>query len=298
MAVIKLIVDGGAMKPGPAIAQQLGPKGINIGKVIEDINKATASFKGVKVPVELDVNEKTKKYDIRVSSPPVAELLKKELGLEKGSGEAGKTKVANAGIEQIINIAKTKKYDIRVSSPPVAELLKKELGLEKGSGEAGKTKVANAGIEQIINIAKTKLPNMLARDLKNAVKLVLGSCVSLGILVENKSPVEVIAEVNSGKFDTEIKHEKTELSPLKKTELATYFAKVKAQQEAKAKAEAEAIAAAEAAKAAVAGTTATVPGAAPAAGAEAAKAPAAATAEATAKAPAAKAEAKKEEKKK
>ena len=194
MAVIKLIVDGGAMKPGPAIAQQLGPKGINIGKVIEDINKATASFKGVKVPVELDVNEKTKKYDIRVSSPPVAELLKKELGLEKGSGEAGKTKVANAGIEQIINIA------------------------------------------------KTKLPNMLARDLKNAVKLVLGSCVSLGILVENKSPVEVIAEVNSGKFDTEIKHEKTELSPLKKTELATYFAKVKAQQEAKAKAEAEAIA--------------------------------------------------------
>mgnify|MGYP001610404229 CR=1 FL=1 len=246
MAIIKLIVEGGAMKPGPTIAQQLGPKGINIGKVIEDINKATISFKGVKVPVELDVNEKTKKYEIRVSSPPVAELLKKELGLEKGSGEAGKTKIANAGIENIISIA------------------------------------------------KTKLPNMLARDLKNAVKLVLGSCVSLGILVENKSPVEVIAEVNSGKYDDEIKQEKTEVTALKKTELAEYFAKVKAQQESRAKAEAEALAVAEAAKVAAAGTAAT-------SGAPIATAPGAAPTTATteaAKAPVAKAEAKKEDKKK
>ncbi|MBM3232249.1 50S ribosomal protein L11 [Candidatus Pacearchaeota archaeon] len=244
MAVIKLIVDGGAMKPGPTIAQQLGPKGINIGKVIEDINKATVGFKGVKVPVELDVNEKTKKYEIKVSSPPVAELLKKELGLEKGSGEAGKTKIANAGIENIINIA------------------------------------------------QTKLPNMLARDLKNAVKLVLGSCVSLGILVENKSPVEVISEVNSGKYDSEIKNIKTDISPVKKAELHAYFMKVKAQQEAKAKAEAEAAAAAEAAKAAA--TAAATPGAAPTPGA--ATATPATTPEA-AKAPA-KAEAKPEAKKK
>src|SRR3989338_3586805 len=212
MAVIKLIVDGGAMKPGPTVAQQLGPKGINIGKVIEDVNKATSNFKGVKVPVELDVNEKTKSYEIRVFSPPVAELLKKELNLEKGSGAAGKVKIANAAIEQIISIAKTKQV------------------------------------------------NMLARGLKNAVKLVLGSCVSLGILVENKSPIEVIAEVNSGKFDNEIKQEKTEVSALKKTELAEYFAKVKAQQESRAKAEEEALAAAEAEKAAAAGTTATAPG--------------------------------------
>ncbi|MEK6848692.1 MAG: 50S ribosomal protein L11 [Nanoarchaeota archaeon] len=237
------------MKPGPTIAQQLGPMGINIGKVIEDINKATIGFKGVKVPVELDVNEKTKKYEIHVFSPPVAELLKKELGLEKGSGEAGKIKIANAGIEHIIGIA------------------------------------------------KTKLPNMLARDLKNAVKLVLGSCVSLGILVENKSPIEVIAEVNSGKYDKEIKQEKTEISALKKTELAEYFAKVKAQQESRAKAEAEALAAAEAAKLAAAGTTAAAPGT-PTTGTTAGT-PASATAAEPAKAPAtAKAETKKDDKKK
>jgi len=246
MAIIKLIVDGGAMKPGPTIAQQLGPKGINIGKVIDDINKATHNFKGVKVPVELDVNEKTKSYEIRVFSPPVAELLKKELSLEKGSGEPGKVKIANAGIEQIISIAKTKQV------------------------------------------------NMLARDLKNAVKLVLGSCVSLGILVENKSPKEVISEVNSGVYEKEIKSEKTDLSPVKKAQLAEYFTKVKTQQEAKAKAEAEAAAAAEAAKAAA--TTAAgaaAPAAATATAATATPAAAAATpAKAAAKAPA------KEEKKK
>lgn len=209
MAVIKLIVDGGAMKPGPTIAQQLGPKGINIGKVIEDINNATAGFKGVKVPVEIDVNEKTKSYDIKVFSPPVAELLKKELNLEKGSGAAGKIKISNAAIEQIISIAKTKQV------------------------------------------------NMLARDLKNAVKLVLGSCVSLGILVENKSPIEVISEVNSGVYDKEISQEKTEVSVLKKAQLSEYFAKVIAQQESRKKAEAEAAAAAEAAATTAAAATPT-----------------------------------------
>ncbi len=246
MALIKLIVDGGAMKPGPTIAQQLGPMGINIGKVIEDVNKATANFKGVKVPVELNVD------------------------------------------------VKTKKYEIKVSSPPTAELIKKELGLEKGSGEAGKIKIGNAAIEQIIGIAKTKMPNMLARNTKNAVKLVLGSCVSLGVLVENKSPVEVIREVNQGVYDKEIKDEITTVTVIKKAELTAYFNKVKAQQEARAKVEAEAAAAAEAAKAAaqaasgapVAAATAAAAGTATAApAAEAAKAPA-------------KAEAKEEKKKK
>ena len=83
--IIKLLIDGGDMKPGPAIAQQLGPMGINIGKVISDVNTATKEFKGVKVPVELDVNEKTKSFVVRVSSPPTSELLKKELNLEKGT---------------------------------------------------------------------------------------------------------------------------------------------------------------------------------------------------------------------
>ena len=62
---VKLIVEGGKMAPGPAVAQQLGPMGINLGKVIEDVNEATKSFAGIKVPVELDVNTKTKKLNIK-----------------------------------------------------------------------------------------------------------------------------------------------------------------------------------------------------------------------------------------
>ncbi len=105
---VKLLVDGGDMKPGPAVAQQLGPMGINMGKVISDINEATKGFKGVTVPVHLDVNPKTKDFEISVFSPPTSELIKKELGLEKASGERKKTKVANIAIEQLISITKTK----------------------------------------------------------------------------------------------------------------------------------------------------------------------------------------------
>lgn len=106
--IIKLLIDGGDMKPGPAIAQQLGPLGINIGKVISKINEATKEFKGVKVPVELNVNEKTKDFTIKTSSPPTAELLKKELGLEKGTADHKKLKVGNASIEDIIKVTKIK----------------------------------------------------------------------------------------------------------------------------------------------------------------------------------------------
>ncbi|NCO11019.1 50S ribosomal protein L11 [Candidatus Pacearchaeota archaeon CG_4_9_14_0_2_um_filter_39_13] len=235
---IKLIVDGGSMKPGPAVAQQLGPMGINMGKVIQEVNEATAGFKGMKVPVELDVNKTTKEFTVSVSSPPVSELIKKELNLEKGSGEAGNVKVGNISVEQLIGIA------------------------------------------------KTKMLGMLARDLKAALKLVIGSCKSLGILVDSKDPVEIIAEVNEGKYDSEIKQEKTELSDEKRRTLENKFAEVKAKQDKDKKAleEAKAKEEAEKAEAAAAATTA-APGAKPAAAAVVAPA---------AKAP----EAKKEEKKK
>jgi large subunit ribosomal protein L11 len=105
--ILKLLVEGGDMKPGPAVGQKLGPLGINIGQVVQEVNKATQEFKGLKVPVEVDIS-KDKSFDIKVLSPPTSELLKKELNIEKASGEAKKIKVANASIEQIISVAKTK----------------------------------------------------------------------------------------------------------------------------------------------------------------------------------------------
>jgi len=216
---VKLIVDGGKMAPGPAVAQQLGPMGINLGKVISDVNEATKGFSGVKVPVELDVN------------------------------------------------AKTKTYIINVFSPPMAELIKKELGLEKGSGLPHKEKVGNIAIESLLGIAKTKMPNLLARNLKNSLKLAVGSCVSLGVLIDNKDPKEIQQDIDKGVYDNIINREITTASPEKKKELESFFTARKDKQEQQKKAEEEAKAAAEAAKLAAAGTAA--PGAAPAAGAAA-----------------------------
>ena len=206
---IKLIVDGGSMQPGPAVAQQVGPLGINMGKLISDVNSSTAGFKGIKVPVEIDVNTKTKSYDIKVFSPPTAELIKKELSLEKGSGEALKTKVGNISLERLIYIA------------------------------------------------NTKMPGFLAKDLKSAVKLVVGSCVSLGVLVDSKEAKLIEQDIDQGKYDKEIAGIITEPSQEKKKALETFFADVKSNQEKAKKAAEEAAAAAEAAKVAAAAATPT-----------------------------------------
>jgi len=96
------------MVTGPALSQKLGPVGIPIPQVIQKVNEATKGFKGMKVPVEIDINPSTKAIIVKVFSPPVSELLKKELGIEKGSGEQKKFQSANASIEQIISITKIK----------------------------------------------------------------------------------------------------------------------------------------------------------------------------------------------
>ncbi len=121
MAVIKLLVEGGKMSPGPAVAQQLGPMGINMGKVISDVNEATSEFKGVTLPVHLTVNPDTKEVSIKVLSPPTSELIKKELGIEKASGARLKQRVGNFAIEQVISIAKAK-HDAMLSNDFMATL--------------------------------------------------------------------------------------------------------------------------------------------------------------------------------
>jgi large subunit ribosomal protein L11 len=186
---IKLLIDGGDMKPGPAIAQQLGPIGINMGKVISDVNSATSDFKGMKVPVELDIDEKTKEFKIHTSSPPTSELLKKELKLEKGSS------------------------------------MHKDV------------KVGNASIGDIIKITKIKYPNMLEKTFKNAVKSVIGTCASIGILVESKEPIDLIRDIEEGNFDKEINSQSSETGPEKRKQLDDFFQNIKSAQDAKLEAE-------------------------------------------------------------
>ena len=69
---VKILAEGGNMKPGPALSQKLGPIGVNISQVIQKVNEATKDFKGMKVPVELNVDSSTKEFDVKVFSPPVS----------------------------------------------------------------------------------------------------------------------------------------------------------------------------------------------------------------------------------
>jgi large subunit ribosomal protein L11 len=199
--IIKLLVDGGAMKPGPAVAQQLGPMGINMGKVISDVNEATKAFAGMQVPINLTINPQTKDFTIQVLSPPVSALIKKEAGIETASGQRKK--------------------------------------MQSG----------NLSIEQLVSITIQKYPNMLATDFKKAFLSILGSAMSLGVLIESKDPQEIIQETKEGKYDDIINSKKTEASPEKLKELKEHFAKVKSEQDATKKAEEESKAAEEAKKA-------------------------------------------------
>ncbi len=107
---IPAIVEGGKANAGPPLGPALGPLGVNIGGIIDGINKATAAFAGIKVPVKVIVDKATKTFEIEVGSPSTGELLKKELGVEKGrKGGADDPKVVgDLKFEQVVKVARMK----------------------------------------------------------------------------------------------------------------------------------------------------------------------------------------------
>lgn len=106
----------------------------------------------------------------------------------------------------------TKKYEISVGTPPAASLILKEAGAEKGAGNPSMDKIADLRIENIIKIAKMKEGILLGHSMKEKVKEIIGTCNSMGVMVEGVPAVKAIKLVNEGKFDKEIKEQKTELS--------------------------------------------------------------------------------------
>jgi large subunit ribosomal protein L11 len=106
----------------------------------------------------------------------------------------------------------TKEFTITVGTPPASALIKQEAGVQKASGNPKAEHVADLAIEQVIKIAKMKEDALLGKDLKQMVKEIVGTCQSMGIYVEGKHAPDAIAEINAGKFDAEIKAEKTEIS--------------------------------------------------------------------------------------
>jgi large subunit ribosomal protein L11 len=111
--IIDTLVEGGKAAPGPALAPRLSMMKVNIQEVFKKINEKTKEYAGMKVPVKIIIDKKTKEFEISVGTPPVSSLIKKEIGIElakitEEEKTAGKTSVGNLTIEQAIKIAKMK----------------------------------------------------------------------------------------------------------------------------------------------------------------------------------------------
>ncbi len=132
-AVIKLQVPAGKATPAPPIGPALAQYGVNIAEFCQKFNAATKDKTGFKIPVEITVFE-NRTYDFKLKQPPTSELLKKAAGIEKGSGEPNKTKVAKITKSQLKEIAKKKLPDLNTKNiekaMKIIEGTAKNMGIE------------------------------------------------------------------------------------------------------------------------------------------------------------------------
>jgi large subunit ribosomal protein L11 len=98
--------------------------------------------------------------------------------------------------------SETKKFTVEVGVPPTTALIAKEAGITKGSGTSGKDYVGNISMENIVKIARMKIDISYAIDLKNTSKEIIGSCISNGVMIENKPAKEIYADIEKGQFDS------------------------------------------------------------------------------------------------
>lgn len=159
--VIETLVEGGKAAPGPALAPRLSAMKVNIQDVFKKINEKTKDYGGMKVPVKIIIDKKTKEVEIEVGTPPVASLIKKEAGIE---------------LAKITEEEKT----------------------------AGKTSAGDISFDKIVKVAKMVQNNLLASDLKAAVKQIVGTANSMPITIDGKKPKEVVKEINEGKYDSQL----------------------------------------------------------------------------------------------
>ena len=113
--VIKLQIEAGKASPAPPVGPALGSAGINIMQFVKEFNDRTASQAGFIIPVVITVN-KDKSFTFVTKVPPVAVLIKKAAGIQKGSGVPNKDKVAKLTKDQVRAIAEQKMPDLNAAS--------------------------------------------------------------------------------------------------------------------------------------------------------------------------------------
>jgi large subunit ribosomal protein L11 len=129
--IIKLQIPGGAANPAPPVGPALGQHGLNIAEFCKKFNDATSDRRGDVVPVEISVFE-DRTYDFRLKVSPVADMLKKAAGIQKGSGKPHMEKVGSVTRDQIRQIAEKKMPDL--NCPTVEAAMRMVEGTAKQMG--------------------------------------------------------------------------------------------------------------------------------------------------------------------
>jgi large subunit ribosomal protein L11 len=119
-AIIKLQIQAGAATPAPPVGPALGQHGVNIMEFCKAYNAQTESQRGQVVPVEISVYE-DRSFTFITKTPPASRLILAAAGIEKGSGEPHKTKVARLTKAQVRAIAETKMPDLNANDLDAAE---------------------------------------------------------------------------------------------------------------------------------------------------------------------------------
>ena len=112
--VVKVQLPAGAATPAPPVGTALGPHGVNIMDFVKQYNAATESQRGNVIPVEISIFE-DRTFTFITKTPPAPEMIKKAAGVQKGSAEPHKTKVAKVTWDQVREIAETKKTDLNAN---------------------------------------------------------------------------------------------------------------------------------------------------------------------------------------
>ncbi|MEW5783690.1 MAG: 50S ribosomal protein L11 [Bacillota bacterium] len=110
----KLQIPAAKATPAPPVGPALGQHGVNIMAFCKEFNERTAADAGLIIPVEITIYE-DRSFSFITKTPPAAVLLKKELGLDKGSGEPSKVKIATISRNKVREIAKQKMEDLNAN---------------------------------------------------------------------------------------------------------------------------------------------------------------------------------------
>jgi len=147
MTEIKVLVEGGKASAGAPLGPALGPLGVNIGDVVAKINEKTKSYAGMKVPVVVDVDVGTKTFEINVGSPPTSALIKKEIGIDKGSSNPKAEIKADISMQQIKNVVEMKIE--KLASYKMKSAAKEIIGVCNSMGLTVEGKPAKEAIKEI-----------------------------------------------------------------------------------------------------------------------------------------------------